>query len=430
MSYLNSITIVGFVGADPEQGSPASCRPATKENPQAASKQTLDSGRALLRNEGNITCARGKRPPQRRHAASKKLHFREMELVMRRTTVASLMFFAMVTFAVSCSRLRSDDAIATDIKARMFSDPSLKSANINIAVKDGIVTLSGEVTNDGTRLTAEELAKAIKGVKRVDDQIVAGAVPATPLNVAENPPAASKPARPNSRHKHPAARSESAQSATSTPNPSERQTHAPAPVESAQDSPPAAVPAAPAPPPPPPPQPKTVTVPARTVLTVRTIDSIDSKTNQAGEVFRASLDAPIVVNNEVIVPAGADAYIKLVTASSAGRFAGRNELTLELSTVTFGGKTYNVVTSDVRQSGASRGKGSAEKIGGGAALGALIGAIAGGGKGAAIGAAVGGAGGAGLQGLRKGKDLKIPSETRLDFTLQQPFDITYIPRAR
>ena len=323
---------------------------------------------------------------------------------MRRTTVASLMFFAMVTFAVSCSRLRSDDAIATDIKARMFSDPSLKSANINIAVKDGIVTLSGEVANDGTRLTAEELAKAIKGVKRVDDQIVAVTVPATPLNVAENPPAASKPARPNSRHKHPAARSESAQSATSTPDPSERQTHAPAPVESAQDSPPAAVPAAPAPPPPP--QPKTVTVPARTVLTVRTIDSIDSKTNQAGEVFRASLDAPIVVNNEVIVPAGADAYIKLVTASSAGRFAGRNELTLELSTVTSGGKTYNVVTSDVRQSGASRGKGSAEKIGGGAALGALIGAIAGGGKGAAIGAAVGGAGGAGLQGLRNGSTLR------------------------
>jgi BON domain len=345
---------------------------------------------------------------------------------MRRATIAFSMFFAVLTFAVSCSHPRSDDAITTDIKARMFSDPSLKSANINVAVKDGIVTLSGEVTNDGTRLTAEELAKSTKGVKRVDDQIVAVTLPAVPLNSMENPPAAPEPARPEARHKHRAARSESVQSAPTTPAPPETQTPAPAPVESAQNAPTAAVPAAPAPPPPP--QPKTVTIPANTVLTVRTIDSIDSKTNQAGEVFRASLDAPIVVNNQVIVPAGADAYIKLVTASSAGRFAGRNELTLELSTVVFRGKTYNVVTSDVRQSGASRGKGSAEKIGGGAAIGALIGAIAGGGKGAAIGAAVGGAGGAGLQGLRKGKDLKIPSETRLDFTLQQPFDITYIPR--
>jgi hypothetical protein len=338
------------------------------------------------------------------------------------------MFFAMVTFAVSCSRLRSDDAITTDIKAQMFSDPSLKSANINIAVKDGIVTLSGEVPNDGTRLAAEQLAKATKGVTRVDDQIVAATVPATPLNVAENPPAAAEPARPNPRHKHPAARSKSVQSAPTTLGPPETQTPAPARVESAQNAPPAEDPAPPVPAPPPPPQPKTVTVPASTILTVRTIDSIDSKTNQAGEVFRASLDTPIVVNNEVIVPAGADAYIKLVAASSAGRYTGRNELTLELSSVTFRGKTYNVITSEVRQSGSSRGKGSAEKIGGGAALGALIGAIAGGGKGAAIGAAVGGAGGAGLQGLRKGKDLKIPSETRLDFTLQQPFDITYIPR--
>ena len=342
---------------------------------------------------------------------------------MRRARIAFSMFFAVLTFAVSCSHPRSDDAITTDIKARMFSDPSLKSANINVAVKDGIVTLSGEVTNDGTRLAAEELAKSTTGVKSVDDQIVAVTLPAAPLNAAENPPAAPQPARPEPRHKHRVARSESAQSASTTQTPPETQTPAPAPVQSAQDAPPPAAPA-----PPPPPQPKTITVPANTVLTVRTIDSIDSKTNQAGEVFRASLDAPIVVNNQVIVPTGADAYIKLVTASSAGRFAGRNQLTLELSTVTFRGRTYNVVTSDVRQSGASRGKGSAEKIGGGAAIGALIGAIAGGGKGAAIGAAVGGAGGAGLQGLRKGKDLKIPSETRLDFTLQQPFDVTYIPR--
>jgi BON domain len=347
---------------------------------------------------------------------------------MRRTAVASLMFFAMMTFAVSCSHLRSDDAIATDIKARMFSDPSLKSANINIAVKDGIVTLSGEVTNDGTRLAAEEIAKSTKGVKRVDDQILGVTVPATPLSVAENPPAAAAPAGPNPHHKHPAARSNSVQSTPTTQTPPAMQTPAPARAESTQNASPVAVPAPTTPAAPPPPQPKTVTIPANTVLTVRTIDTIDSKTNQAGEVFRASLDAAIVVNNEVIVPAGADAYIKLVTASSAGRFAGRNELTLELSSVTFRGKTYNVVTSDVRQSGASRGKGSAEKIGGGAALGALIGAIAGGGKGAAIGAAVGGAGGAGLQGLRKGKDLKIPSETRLDFTLQQPFEITYISR--
>jgi len=174
----------------------------------------------------------------------------------------------------------------------------------------------------------------------------------------------------------------------------------------------------------------TVTVPANTIVTVRTIDSIDSKTNQAGQLFKASLDAPIVVDNRVVVPSGADAYIKLVNAKSAGHVTGRSELSLELASVVFQGNTYTVVSSDVKQSGASRGKQSAERIGGGAALGALIGAVAGGGKGAAIGAAVGGGAGTGVQVFTKGQQVKIPPETRLDFTLQQPLEITYVPGKR
>src|SRR5262249_9051496 len=160
------------------------------------------------------------------------------------------------------------------------------------------------------------------------------------------------------------------------------------------------------------------------------IDSIDSQTNQAGQVFKASLDAPIVVDDKVIVPAGADTYIKLVSASSAGHITGKSELGLELAAIVFHGKTYNVASSEGKHAGPSRGKRSAATIGGGAALGALIGAVAGGGKGAAIGAAVGGGAGTGVQVLTKGQQVKIPSETRLDFTLQQPLDITYLPGKR
>jgi hypothetical protein len=163
---------------------------------------------------------------------------------------------------------------------------------------------------------------------------------------------------------------------------------------------------------------------------VRTIDNIDSATNSAGQVFRASLDAPIVVGEHVIVPKGADAYITLANASSAGHIRGKSELTLQLTSIVFQGRTYNVVSSDVRETGSSRGTQSAKRIGGGAAIGALIGAIAGGGKGAAIGAAVGGGAGTGVQVFTKGKQVKIPSETRLDFTLEQPFAITYYPGRR
>ncbi len=332
---------------------------------------------------------------------------------MRKKRISVLALLLALTFSVSCSRLGapSDDAITTDIKAKMFSEPALKNAAVDVSSKGGVITLAGQVPDDAARLAAYKIATEAKGVTKVNDQmsVVAAQAAAPELAVPAATPApepATRPAKPR-RASSPARSREAA---------------------SASEPAPAAAAAAPAPPPPP--QPVTVTVPANTVITIRTIDNIDSKTNHAGEVFKASLDAPIVVDNKVIVPSGADAYVKLASASSAGHITGRSELGLELTSIVFQGKTYNVVSSDVKQAGASRGKRSAETIGGGAALGALIGAVAGGGKGAAIGAAVGGGAGTGVQVLTKGQQVKIPSETRLDFTLQQPLDITYFPGKR
>ncbi len=327
---------------------------------------------------------------------------------MRKNKTSILVLLLALTFSVSCSRLGapSDDAIATDIKAKMFSEPALKNASVDVASKSGEVTLTGQVPDDAARLAAYKIATEAKGVTKVNDQMsVAAAQIAVPEAAA--PVAAAAPARAARPAKRkPVSKAERTYEAATAASPAAQ----PVPAAAAA-----------------PPRPVTVTVPANTIVTIRTIDSIDSKTNQAGEVFKASLAAPIVVEDRVVVPAGADAYIKLVSASSAGHITGRSELGLELASIAFQGKTYNVVSSDVKQSGASRGKRSAETIGGGAALGALIGAVAGGGKGAAIGAAVGGGAGTGVQVLTKGQQVKIPSETRLDFTLQQPLDITYVP---
>jgi BON domain-containing protein len=326
---------------------------------------------------------------------------------MRKTKIAVLALLLAMSFSASCSRLGapSDEAIATDIKAKMFSEPALKNASIDVASKGGVVTLTGQVPDDAARLAAYKIATETKGVTKVNDQMSAITAQAeTPEPMAAAAPPTPGPARRPAKTRTTSAASEAGPSSQPAP---------------------AAVPAAPRPP-----QPITVTVPANTIISVRTIDSIDSKTNQAGQIFKASLDAPIVVDDRVVVPTGADAYIKLVSASSAGHFAGRSELGLELASIVFQGKTYNVVSSDVKQSGASRGKRSAETIGGGAVLGAIIGAVAGGGKGAAIGAAAGGGAGTGVQVFTKGQQVKIPSETRLDFTLQQPLEITYIPGKR
>jgi hypothetical protein len=163
-------------------------------------------------------------------------------------------------------------------------------------------------------------------------------------------------------------------------------------------------------------------------MTIRMIDGVDSSVNHTGDTFHASLDEPLVTEDQVVVPKGADVYVRLAQAASAGHMTGRSELRLELTNIEFQGKSYPLVSSTYEQAGSSRGKRTAATVGGGAALGAIIGAIAGGGKGAAIGAGVGGGGGAVYQGMTKGQQIRIPSETRLTFRLEQPLSVTYMPK--
>ena len=157
------------------------------------------------------------------------------------------------------------------------------------------------------------------------------------------------------------------------------------------------------------------------------VDTVDSAVNKAGEMFRASLAAPIVIRNEVIVPTGADLYLRLVDASSAGRMAGRSGLTLQLASLEFQGQSYDLSSSEYQQTGASEGRRTAATVGGAAAVGAVIGGLIGGGKGAAIGAGTGAGAGTVASAATKAQQIQIPAETKIDFTLQQPVSVTYSP---
>jgi len=168
-----------------------------------------------------------------------------------------------------------------------------------------------------------------------------------------------------------------------------------------------------------------ITLPAGQSLLVRMIDGVDSTKNHVGDVFHASLETDLNVNGVLVARKGADVYGKLVTAEKSGNFTGHSELQLELTSIVIDGRTYPLVSSDYNLQGTGRGADTAKKVGGGAVFGAIIGAIAGGGQGAAIGAAAGSAAGAGVQVLTKGEQVKVPSETLLEFRLQQP--TTVIP---
>ena len=166
-----------------------------------------------------------------------------------------------------------------------------------------------------------------------------------------------------------------------------------------------------------------VTVPAGTRISVRTIDGIDSTKNQVGDRFQASLEEPLMVDDNLIVPKGADVYGRLAESKTSGTFTGRSQLGLELTGIVVNGQTVPVVTGEYEVAGKSRGASTAKRTVGGAAVGSVIGAIAGGGKGAAIGAGVGGGLGAGSEVITKGDQVKVPSETLLNFTLQQDVSI-------
>jgi hypothetical protein len=163
-----------------------------------------------------------------------------------------------------------------------------------------------------------------------------------------------------------------------------------------------------------------VEIPSGTVLVVRMIDSVDSDRDSTGKTFRASIDEPVVVNGQTVIPRGADVVAKLVDERQSGKFEGRAVLTLDLMQVMINGRMVDVTTSEVSQSSSSRGSRTAKTVGGGAVLGAVLGGIVGGGRGAAIGATSGAAVGGGAQVLTHGQRVKIPSETRLSFTLQNP----------
>jgi hypothetical protein len=155
------------------------------------------------------------------------------------------------------------------------------------------------------------------------------------------------------------------------------------------------------------------------------VDSISSATAQTGDTFHATLDVPVALDGEVVIPAHYDVEGHIVAAQSSGKFSGRALLELQLDRVKVGSRWYNVQTDHFKQETGSRGKNTAEKVGGGAIAGAILGGIFGGGKGAAIGSVAGAGAGGGVQAASKKPDIQLSSERILTFTLQGP--VTLVP---
>jgi hypothetical protein len=366
-----------------------------------------------------------------------------------KSLLSSFVIAIVLAAGLGCAKKLDDAKMSSDIQSKFSLDSGLSTKQLTVQANNGVVTLSGTVDNDAQRDAAGRQAASIPGVKTVINNLQIGdataaapptpapaPAPAPPTQVASNPPETKPEAgaakKPEKKRKHRDSKP-SGDSAYDANNPNDQQPPSQEMASNDQTPPPgAAVPPPPAdvnpaPAPAPPPPPRKFIIDQGTQMTVRLVDAIDSEKNQTGDTFHATLNAPLTSDGEEAVPSGADVAGHLVSVKSAGKFAGQSEVVMQLDSLTAGGKTYNLQTDQYRKTGSSRGKNTAEKVGGGAVIGSIIGALAGGGKGAAIGAAAGAGVGGGVQAATKSQQIKFPSETVLSFTLQAPVTVVQAP---
>ena len=365
-----------------------------------------------------------------------------MKPKLLRTLVLISFTAALLSLAACKSHNRTDAQVASDIQTRLNADQAVHNKQIAVLAANGVVTLSGSVNSDAERSAVAGDAASVNGVRTVVNNLTVQPAdasadqnepqspaldqqPASTANQAPAPGPAKRPATKPSAARQSGNNQGQPQNAPFTQADAMRQQQNSPELAQSQQGPP---PPAPAPPPAPP---EKITIPDGTVLAVRMSDTLDSETARPGDAFRATLNSPVQADGRVVIPADADVFGRVVDVHAAGRFKGSALLTIEITKVSFNGRSYPIHTDQWSKQTDGRGKGTAEKVGGGAALGALIGALAGGGRGAGIGAAVGAGAGGVTQAAIKAAQIKLGPESLLTFHLAQPVTVqpsNYIDR--
>jgi hypothetical protein len=354
-----------------------------------------------------------------------------------------------------------DAQVEANVLKALAGAPELADQSITSTTVYGTVTLNGTVRDEPSRDLAEHLVANAAGVQKVVDQLVIGApVPAGDAQGGTNPNLQSDGtiAPPQGQPQDPAAAQQNA-----APQQQQGQYGAPPqtgqyPQQNDQYPPqngqyPPQQQAGPYPPqygrapyqqpypqqyPPqyPPQQPyvaqkggDAVVVPSGSSLRVRINEGMNSKETKPGTAFNGMVLNDVVAGGSIAIPRGATIQGTVVDAHTAGQLKGKGELKLQLTSVSFGGKVYPVVTDFWWHQGVDKTGSTVGNTVGLAGVGALIGAVAGGGVGAAVGAGVGGVAGLGISSASGRGEASVPPEAIVTFHLTQPTDVTTVSQA-
>jgi hypothetical protein len=374
-----------------------------------------------------------------------------------------------------------DAQVEANVLKALAGAPELASESITTHTVYGVVTLSGSVSNEQARTKAENLAANARGVTKVVDELSLGASAITnqgPGPMSSAPPSAQPGAQPlvlQSDGTYAPATAANAPAPGSVPataaqrnNPDadqqldlqteQQQTQNPQPQDGA------AQPQYPSQPqypqqqgsnvPPPnypqgfpqyPQQPygrqpmnpqyaqqpgmapvpggqvggEHVVIPPGALLRVRIDRFLATDKTPAGTTFSGIISNDVVAGGEVAIPRGATVQGTVIQSVKSGALKGRGEMSLQLTSVTLGGKTYPLVSDVWAHDGADKTVETINRTAGLGGFGAIVGAIAGGGAGAAIGGGIGAAAGLGSSAASRTGQVYIPAESMLIFHTAQ-----------
>ena len=325
---------------------------------------------------------------------------------VRNAAIACSAVLALTLAGCKPTPVVDDPTLTAQVQQRLAADSAISSEPVQVIAQAGTVTLTGAVSNSAARSLAANDAASINGVKKVINDIAVNAAtaPVSAMTTAPLPQVQTLPS--------PAPR----ERVRAVPPPAPVTRTAAPPPQPAYTPRPAYTPPAPAQPvAPPPPVARVVTLPAGSTLPVRITQTLDSGTSQPGDSFSGAVATDIIADGMVLIPRGASVNGRVSEVHEAAHFKGSALLTVELTGVNARGERISVSTEPYTVEGKGRGKNTAVKTGVGAAAGAVLGGIFGGGKGAAIGAAAGGGTGAAINGVTRGEQVQIPTESVVRF---------------
>lgn len=371
---------------------------------------------------------------------------------------AGLLLGCGVVVAQTKPAAMPDAQIEANVLKALAGAPELADQSITSTTVYGTVTLNGTVRDEPLRDLAEHLVANTAGVQKVVDQLAIGTPPPASNDSqqdATNPNLQSDGtmAPPQGQNSQPQS-NPSPSGAPQSGGPQQQGQYPPQNPQAGQYPPsqtdqyPAYTPPYGRPPyrqpyppqyPPYAQQPQqpyvaqkggdAVVVPKGSILRVRINEGMSSKNTAPGTAFDGVVLSDVVAGGSIAIPRGASFQGTVADAHTAGQLGGKGELKLQLTNVSFGGKTYPVTTDFWWHQGIDKTANTVGNTIGLAGVGALIGAVAGGGVGAAVGAGVGGVAGLGVSSASGRGEASIPAEAIVTFHLTQPADVTTVSQA-